>query len=244
MLSDESRIMPAVGQAIQIAVDGPVASGKSSIGRFLAGALGFLYLDTGAMYRGVAALVLERGISPSDEQAVGDLASTVKLDFPNLASSDAVHPPLFADGADITDLLRLPAVEAAVSTVAGYPRVRKAMVLLQRAIAESRSAVMVGRDIGTVVLPEAAVKLYLTASVEERARRRTEEREASGLGDSFEATLQALRLRDKLDSERPISPLRPADDAVLLDTTGFSLNQAAEAALALVRNRLGERFPA
>jgi cytidylate kinase len=225
----------------RIAVDGPVASGKSTLGRRLAQALNALYLDTGVMYRGLTALALEQNIDVWDEAAIAALAQNVRFSFPELAHVNAVNPPLLANGIDITDRLRSPAVDRNVSAVAGYAAARSAMVGQQRAIARERFVVRVGRDIGTVVLPDAEAKLFVTADAEERARRRNAERRAAGIAETEEETLADLRRRDRLDSERPVSPLRRADDAMLVDTTNLTGEQAFERALTLVRDRLKER---
>ena len=223
---------------MRIAIDGPVASGKSTIGRNLAAALGYLYLDTGVMYRGVTALALAEGIDPWDEGAVTDLAARTTFGFPTLGSADAVNPPLLANGVDITGLLRLPSVDRAVSAVSSFPAVRRKMVEQQRQIAAGRSVVMVGRDIGTVVLPDAEVKIFLTASVEDRANRRYQERQGAAEAESYEQTLDDLRRRDRLDSERVLSPLRAADDAIEVDTTGYESERSFAEVLAAVRRRL------
>ncbi|MGH2344150.1 MAG: (d)CMP kinase [Chloroflexota bacterium] len=225
----------------RIAVDGPVASGKSTLGRGLAQAFDALYLDTGVMYRGLTALALERNIDVRDEAAITALAQAVRFSFPQLAQAAAVNPTLLADGIDITDRLRSPAVDRNVSAVSSYASARAAMVVRQRAIARERFVVMVGRDIGTVVLPDAEAKLFVTADVEERARRRNAERRAAGIAETPEETLADLRRRDLLDSERPVAPLRRAEDAILLDTTALSGEQAFDRAIALVRDRLKER---
>lgn len=192
------------------------------------------------MYRGITALAIARGIDPNDERSVSALARQVRFSFPALDTAEAVNPPLLADNVDITSTLRLPAVDRNVSAVSRYPAVREAMVAQQRGIARSRSVVMVGRDIGTVVLTDADVKVFLTASVEDRAVRRNEERRAGGLDEPYEATLADLQRRDRLDSERAISPLRPAADAMLVDTTGLQPEQSAARVLAVVRDRLRE----
>jgi cytidylate kinase len=228
---------------VRIAIDGPVASGKSTIGRNLATALGYLYLDTGAMYRAVTALALDRGLDLADETAITALARAVQLGFPEIDQARAVNPPLLADGIDITSRLRTAEVERGVSAVSAYRGVREALVERQRAIARERSVVMVGRDIGTVVLPDAEIKIFLTAGVEERALRRHQERIAAGIPDDLAATLEDLKRRDRLDSERPISPLRPAEDAIQVDTTGLESDQSLARVLAIVRERLGEIAP-
>ncbi len=227
----------------RVAVDGPVASGKSTLGRGLAEALDFLYLDTGVMYRGLTALALVRHIDVNDEAAIADLAQSVRFSFPELAQVDAVNPPLLADGEDITSLLRTPEVDRQVSVVSRYAPARAAMVLQQQEIARRRSVVMVGRDIGTVVLPDAEAKLFVTASAEARAQRRNAERNAGKNAETLEATLADLTRRDRLDSERAVSPLRQADDAIFLDTTELTSEQAFERALSLVRDRLSRHTP-
>ncbi len=220
-----------------IAIDGPAASGKSTIGRALAQELGLLYLDTGAMYRAVTWLVLRQGIDPTDEAAVTALARAATFAFPDLGGAEQVNPPIYINGLDATAGVREPAVDANVSAVASYAGVREALVREQRAIAGRRGVVMVGRDIGTVVLPAADLKIYLVASAAERARRRYEERVALGRAADYEEIEQGMQRRDALDSERAHSPLRPAADAVLLDTTGLSIEQVIARALALVRER-------
>lgn len=230
-----------MSEPVSIAIDGPVASGKSTIGRDLARALGSLYLDTGVMYRGLTFLVLERGVDPADETAVTALAQAVRFSFPELGQADAVNPPLLADGQDITAGLRGPAVDRHVSAVSSYAGVRAAMARQQRIIARTRSVVMVGRDIGTVVLPEAPMKFFVTAGAEERARRRNGERRAAGVDEPFEDTLADLLRRDRLDSSRAVAPLRQAPDAILVDTTSLTREQVLERVLAMVEERLGRQ---
>ena len=218
-----------------IAIDGPAASGKSTIARALARELGLLYLDTGAMYRAVTWLVLQQRIDPAAEAAVTALAQAAAFTFPDLGATDLVNPPIHINGLDATAGMREPAVDAAVSLVSSYAGVREALVRAQRAIAARRGVVMVGRDIGTVVLPDATLKIYLDASAAERARRRYEERAALGRAADYEEIRQAMERRDRLDAGRAHSPLRPAGDAVTLDTTGLSIEQVIARALALAR---------
>jgi cytidylate kinase len=228
----------AAGKAasrLVIAIDGPAASGKSTIGRALAHALGLLYLDTGAMYRAVTWLALQRGINPADEAAVTELAAGAAFVFPQLHHAEKVNPPIIVDGHDATDGVREPSVDAWVSVVASYPGVRAALVREQRKIARAQGVVMVGRDIGTVVLPEADLKIFLVASAEERARRRYEERLARGQEADYDEIRRAMERRDQLDTERAHSPLRAAPDAVALDTTGLTIDQVIERALELAR---------
>ncbi len=232
------RARPVSGREqrpLTIAIDGPAAAGKSTIGRAIAEALDLLYLDTGTMYRAVAWLALRRGIDPRDEAAVTALAANAAFTFPTLGRADRVNPPIVIDGLDATDGIREPSVDASVSVVASYAGVRAALVREQQAIARERGVVMVGRDIGTVVLPRASLKIYLVASAEERARRRFEERKALDEDADYEEIYRAMVRRDQLDAERAHSPLRPADDAVLLDSTGLSIQEVVERAIALAR---------
>src|SRR5438105_3260485 len=218
-----------------IAIDGPAASGKSTIGRALAHALGLLYLDTGAMYRAVTWLALRSGINPADEAAVTALAAGAAFVFPQLHHAETVNPPIIVDGQDVTDGIREPSIDAWVSVVASYAGVRAALVREQRKIARAQGVVMVGRDIGTVVLPDADLKIFLVAGAEERARRRYEERLALGQEADYDEIRRAMEQRDKLDSERAHSPLRAAPDAVALDTTGLTIDQVIDRALDLAR---------
>ena len=195
------------------------------------------------MYRGVTSLVLDRSIDPTDVAAVMVLAQSVTFSFPTLATALEVNPPLLADGVDITDRLRTSVVDRNVSLISSYGEVRRLMVAQQRRIRQEHATVMVGRDIGTVVAPDADVKIYLSASVEDRARRRFGEQRSAGLETSYEATLADLKRRDKLDTERPLSPLRPAENAVMVDTTGYELDRAVDLVLGIVRERLAEKTP-
>lgn len=201
----------------RIAIDGPAAAGKSTVGQALAVTLGYLYVDTGAMYRAVTWLALHRGIDVADEDAITSLAERARFVFPTLESAEAVNPPLLINGIDVTAGLHAPDIDATVSLVSRYPGVRASLRAHQRALAEERCVVMVGRDIGRIVLPMADLKIYLTALPEERARRRTEEMLRRGQPVDYEEVLDAVRRRDKLDSVQ----MQPATDAVRLDTTGM-----------------------
>jgi cytidylate kinase len=187
------------------------------------------------MYRAVTWLALQRGINPADEAAVTALAVGAAFVFPQLHHAATVNPPIIVDGHDATDGIREPSVDAWVSVVASYPGVRAALVREQRKIARAQGAVLVGRDIGTVVLPDADLKIFLVASAEERARRRYEERLALGQEADYDEIRRAMERRDQLDTERAHSPLRAAPDAVALDTTGLTIDQVLERALELVR---------
>jgi len=202
-----------------IAIDGPAGSGKSTVARRVAAALGLAYLDTGAMYRSVAFAALRAGIDPADADAVATLAGRVQID---------VGDRVTVDGVDATDAIRGAEVTTAVSTVAANPAVRAHMVQRQRAWAtEHGGGVAEGRDIGTVVFPDAELKVYLTASEEERARRRAEE-----LGQpAYDQVAADIARRDKVDSTRAASPMMVADDALVLDTTGRTIDEIVEEVL-------------
>ncbi|MCA9955205.1 MAG: (d)CMP kinase [Ardenticatenaceae bacterium] len=203
-----------------IAIDGPAASGKSTVGRLLAEKLHFLYLDTGCMYRAVTWAALQHKIDLGDETAVTHLARDIQIEiFPENGEADGRHYTVHVDGQDITWALRTPAVDANVSQVSSYLGVRQEMVKRQRAFGERGAVVMVGRDIGTVVMPDAPLKLYITASAEERARRRTRDRSDQGHTADYDRILADVLRRDDIDSNREHSPLRPAADAILIDST-------------------------
>lgn len=225
--------------AAVIAIDGPVASGKSTVGERLARRLGFLYFDTGAMYRAVTQAALARGLAISDEAQVTALANAIAIHILPPTVDDGRQYTVQVEGEDITWEIRSPEVVANVSTVAAYAGVRAAMVRQQRRIALTGRVVMVGRDIGTVVFPEAPLKVYLTASAEERAHRRFLEMAEREGAEGYESVLAAVRRRDAIDSGRAASPLRPADDAILLDTGPLSIEQVVDVIEALA----GERLP-
>jgi cytidylate kinase len=208
-----------------IAIDGPAASGKSTVGELLAQRLGYLYLDTGAMYRAVTWVALEQGIDIADQEAVTALAERMEINIARPTIDDGRQYTVCADGEDVTWQIRRPEVDANVSPVSAYPGVRQALTEQQRRIGRRGCIVMVGRDIGTVVLPGADLKVYLEASVEERAGRRHGEVLCRGEDSDYEDVLAAMRRRDKIDSERKAAPLRPAHDAVLIDTTELSISE-------------------
>lgn len=218
-----------------IAIDGPAASGKSTLGFLLAQRLGYLYLDTGSMYRAMTLAAIRHGIPLDDEAALTELAAALQLDvLPLEDEDDGRQYTVMLDSEDVTWELRLPEVDAAVSQVSAVPGVRAQMVALQRAVGRRGGVVMVGRDIGTVVLPEAALKLYLVATAEERARRRLTDRHRLGYEDDFETTLADVVRRDEYDSNREHSPLRPAPDSIIIDTTGRRAEVLLEYVLALI----------
>jgi cytidylate kinase len=216
-----------------IAIDGPAASGKSTLAQHLAQRLGYLYFDTGVMYRAVTLATLKRGIAPADEQAVSALAESITIDVRQPSLADGRQYDVMLDGKDVTWAIRSGEIDAQVSLPSMYPRVRRAMSRLQREIGLRGKVVMVGRDIGTVVLPEAGLKIYLDASVEARARRRWEESERRGQTCTYDETLRSMRERDRLDSTRDLAPLRAAQDAVVIDSTNLSISEVLEKALAL-----------
>jgi cytidylate kinase len=222
-----------------IAIDGEAAAGKSTIGSLLAQRLGYLYFDTGVMYRAVTLGALQHGLDVHDEASVTALAESLPIRVASPTHSDGRQYTVYANGADVTWAIREPAVEAAVSIVAAYPGVRHALTLQQRQIAAMHNLVMVGRDIGTVVMPDADLKVYMRASVEERARRRYKEMLDRGEHASYEEVLRSMQQRDDLDSHRTTAPLRAADDAVIIATDGMSVEKVLERVLALVEQILG-----
>ncbi|GAB4581228.1 MAG: (d)CMP kinase [Anaerolineales bacterium] len=216
-----------------IAIDGPAGSGKSTLGRRLADQLGYLYFDTGVMYRVVTYAALARGVDIQDEGQVTALAEQIVIEVQPPSVQDGRENDILVDGVDMTWEIRKPDVEAKVSVVAAYPGVRKALGEQQRRVGLRGRVVMVGRDIGTVILPDADLKIYLDASAEERARRRYQERIARGEEANFEDILQMIRKRDEIDTTRAVSPLRPAEDAIILDSDGKNIEQVLEQAIAL-----------
>lgn len=221
---------------LTVAVDGPAGTGKSSVSRGLARALGARYLNTGAMYRIVTLAVLRAGVDIDDSAAVGALASRVDL----AVGFDPDEDLYVLGGEDVSAEIRGDAVTKAVSAVSAVPSVRTLLVDRQRELADGSVAVVVeGRDIGTVVLPDAEVKIYLTASAQERARRRNDQNVASGLAGDYDAVLADVRRRDNLDSTRAVSPLRAADDAIVVDSSDMSESEVVAYLLDLVEQRAG-----
>ena len=218
-----------------IAVDGPAASGKSTLALRLAEALGYLYFDTGVMYRAVTYAAIQQGVDIEDEQTVTTIALEIDLDVRPPTQRDGRQYDVLMDGEDITWEIRSPDVDRNVSQVSIYGGVRQAMTLAQRQIGLRGDVVMVGRDIGTVVLPEADLKIYLDASVEARARRRFDECVARGEEVNYEVILTRMRDRDHLDSTRKIAPLRPAEDATILDSTAMDAEEVFTKSLSLAR---------
>lgn len=218
-----------------IAIDGPAASGKSTIGLRLAEALGYIFFDTGVMYRAVTWLALERGIDVQDEAAVTALAEEAQIDVAPASKPDGRACDVLVDGRDISWETRSRKVDENVSIVAAYPGVRRALSRQQRRIGQRGRIVMVGRDIGTVVLPDADLKIYLDATAEERARRRYDEIVARNGQANYEAILRRVIERDRIDSTRDVAPLKAAEDAVVLDSDKLTADEVFEQILALVK---------
>jgi CMP/dCMP kinase len=233
-VSDESDASNSALSGVAVAVDGPAGTGKSSVSRGLARALQARYLDTGAMYRIVTLAVLRAGIDPADQAAVGTASAAVQLSV----GSDPDEDRSYLDGEDVSSEIRGDAVTRAVSAVSSVPAVRTRLVDLQRTLARGPGSVVVeGRDIGTVVLPDADVKVFLTASAETRARRRNDQNVAAGLPDDYAGVLADVRRRDHLDSTRAVSPLRAASDAVVLDTSEMTEPEVIARLLRLVKQQ-------
>lgn len=214
-----------IKKSFSITLDGPAASGKSTLGERLAKSLDFMYLDTGVMYRAVTLAALKRNVDVNDETEVTRVANEMSLDIQPATVDDGRSNDVILDGEDVTWEIRLPDVESNVSQVSAYKGVRLAMTIKQREIGLRGGIVMVGRDIGTVVLPDAEIKLYLDASVDERAKRRYLELIKRGKEVSFENVLEDLRRRDGIDSTREIAPLRPAEDAIMVDSDRMNAEQ-------------------
>jgi len=229
-----------MSKALTIAIDGPAASGKSTLAKSLAERLGYLYFDTGAMYRAVTLAALQRGIPIDDEGGLEALARRVVIDLRPASQKDGRLYDVLLDGVDCTWDLRNPDVEANVSQVSAYAGVRAALTEQQRRIGRRGGIVMAGRDIGTVVLPEADLKIFLNASQQERARRRYAELQARGDNGSFEEVLQSLQQRDQIDANRAVAPLRVAEDAILLESDTKQPDEVLERTLKLVNARQAE----
>jgi cytidylate kinase len=238
-----------------VAIDGPAGSGKSTIGFSVAALCSFLFFDTGIMYRAVTLAALQRGVAIEDEAGVTLLAETVHIDLAaadtaaDTATEDGRQTTVLLDDNDVTWTIRTPIVDKHVSPVAAYAGVRAALTVQQRRIAQrygrgdadKRGIVLVGRDTGTVVAPDAAVKIYMDASAEERARRRHVELAARGQTVAFENVLRDILRRDDIDSHRAVAPLRAAEDAIVVDTTGMSPHEVVAAVSAAIRHKLEEQ---
>ena len=221
-----------------IAMDGPVGAGKSSVADGVAQELGILHLDTGAMYRSFALYALEQGVSVEDEQAL--TALTQKMMPEVRYENGAQHT--YIDGRDVTDMIRTPEISMAASSISRFAGVRKAMVAAQQQLAKKQSVLMDGRDIGTVVLKDATIKIYLTASAEVRAKRRFDELQKKGDSSTYEEVLADVIRRDEQDMNREVDPLRPAEDAQILDSSELTQQQVVEEIIRRVKVRLGQKL--
>jgi cytidylate kinase len=217
-----------VARPSTIAIDGPAASGKSTVGGLLAQRLGYLYFDTGAMYRAVTWEALQRGVDIADEEAVSQLARVLKIDIVKPGPDDGRQYSVLADGEDVTWQIRRPEVDRYVSPVSAYPEVRRALTKQQRRMGQRGRVVMVGRDIGTVVLPDADLKIYLDASPEVRARRRYLELKERGEEADYGEILADMKRRDQIDSQREVAPLKAAADAVRIDTDNLGVEEVLD----------------
>ena len=218
----------------KIAIDGPAGAGKSTIAKRAAKELGFVYIDTGAMYRAIGLAALRRGVDhDNDTEGVVALLDDIQIDISHSEAGQLV----FLNGEDVSGEIRLPEVSVAASDVSRIPEVRKKLLELQRGIAEKTDVIMDGRDIGTVVLPNADLKIFLTASVEDRAQRRYLELQEKGVECSFDEVKADMEYRDKNDSQREIAPLKPAEDSVLVDTTGNTLEESVSLILSIMKER-------
>lgn len=219
-----------------VAIDGPAGAGKSTIARLVANALGYLYIDTGAMFRAVAWKSLQQGIAPQAESELIALTETMSIRLTN----DNGKTGVFVDEIDVSEAIRTPEISRLVSTIAIIAGVRHILLTMQQQMAAQGGVVMDGRDIGTAVLPNAEVKVFLTASIEERAERRWRELQQKGFACDLAELREEIAARDKQDYERETAPLRQADDAALVDTTGLSIAQVTETILTLVERRASE----
>lgn len=223
---------------LTIAIDGPSGAGKSSVADAVCEKLGILHLDTGAMYRAIGLCALEMGIDPGDETAVSLMCKENKAQV-DVAYHDGVQAT-YLNGRDVSSLIRTQEVGSAASTVSRYPAVRTMLVRRQQEMAAAQPMLLDGRDIGTVVLPEATVKIFLTATAEERARRRMLQLQEKGDTTPFETVLAEVNARDLQDTTRELTPLRQAEDAVLLDATNLTFDETVAAVMALVEEKYGK----
>lgn len=228
----------AAGQPFVIALDGPAASGKSTVGQRLAERLGFFYFDTGVLYRAVTWLALARGVAPHDAAALARLASGARLEVGPPSAPDGRQLDVWADGEDVSQAIRTPQVDAHVSAVSAHAAVRAALRAHQRAAIRPPGTILAGRDIGTVIVPDAPLKIWLTAGPQERARRR-----AAQTGERVEDVLAAMRARDRFDGTRAVAPMARAADAVELDTDRLATDAVVDRLEALVRERLRRAAP-
>lgn len=228
------RASPRTGRRVVVAIDGPAGAGKSTAALRVAQRLGYVLVDTGALYRGVALAAKERGVAWSDGEAVGDVARQVSLRFENDPEG---APRLMLDGRDRSKDIRAPNISQSASEVSRHAAVREALLSLQRELGAEGGVVLEGRDIGTVVFPDAEVKVFLTASVGVRAERRHRELEGRGVASDLGEVRSEIEVRDARDSGREVAPLKPAPDALVLDTTPFDLDQVVDRLVQIVQEK-------
>ncbi len=219
-----------------IAIDGPSGAGKSSLARACARAFGFLYVDTGAIYRTVGLAAYRRGIDRKDEAAVSAMLPEIRITMGYNAQGEQ---RMYLDGEDVSSEIRLPEISICASDVSALPAVRTYLLEMQRKLARENNVIMDGRDIGTVVLPDAELKIFLTASAEARSERRMLELNAKGVEAKFEDVLRDIIYRDEQDSNRDVAPLKPAEDSVLVDTTDIDFEESKQLMRSIIREKLG-----
>ncbi len=221
--------------AVAIALDGPAGAGKSTIARRAAKALDYIYVDTGALYRTIGLAAMRRGIEPKPSQAVNDMLSQIKVE---LAFNENTEQIVLLDGEDVSSLIRTPEASMAASKISAIPQVREFLLELQRDMARKNNVIMDGRDIGTVVLPDARVKIFLTAAPEARAQRRYKELKEKGFEVSFEDILKDVNERDYNDSHRETAPLKPAKGCIFVDTTELDFEQSVEKIISVIKENV------
>lgn len=217
-----------------VAIDGPAGTGKGTIAKLVSKEFGFVNIDTGAMFRCVTLAMLRENISIDDKEKIEKLLNEIQIDLKEENGEQVV----FLNGEDVTNMIRTKEINTFISDVSKIPEVRSKLLDLQRKISEGQNVVMEGRDIGTTVFPNADVKIYLDASSEERARRRVKQNEEKGIKMSYEEVLESVKRRDKEDSERSISPLKKADDAILVDSTNMVIDEVAQTVYSIIRKKM------
>lgn len=227
--------MMGKNNTLKIAIDGPGGAGKSTLAKALSKKLGFAYVDTGAIYRTVGFAARERGIAPDDAATVTEMLGQIKVE----AKFEDGRQDMYLDGEFLGDRIREHDISHYASAVSAIPAVREYLFDMQRSIADENNVIMDGRDIGTVILPDAQLKIFLTATSEERAMRRTKELIEKGQSAVYEQILADIKERDERDSSREVAPLKPAEDAILFNNTGYTPEQSLEALLVIVRDKLG-----
>ena len=220
---------------MQIAIDGPSGAGKSSVAKAVAKKMGIIYVDTGALYRTVGYYIKEQGIAPTDAESVVGQLPNINIEMKYVANEQVVY----LNGVNLGDAIRQPEISMYASAVSAIPEVRAFLLNTQRDIAKANSVIMDGRDIGTVILPDADVKIFLTASLENRAQRRYDELCAKGICVNFDDVLREMEERDANDSGRSVAPAVAAEDAIILDNTGFTVEQSSDAVMEIIKGKLG-----